>query len=163
MYKIVTCNCKRYCLNQLEINDTYSFFFNDYRCFMDHEVVIVRCKLCPYNLVGFARNYFLSISCSCAKSHRFTACHHCVNLRSSLNSETIKICTKKEDLPDEFVPIEINRYISRQTLFFSIQRKKAKLTFLLIRLIGAIFSTQKKPCEYFLYLHFYIFRIKKSR
>ena len=160
MYKIVTCNCKRYCLNQLEINDTYSFFFNDYRCFMDHEVVIVRCKLCPYNLVGFARNYFLSISCSCAKSHRFTACHHCVNLRSSLNSETIKIFIKKEDLPDEFVLTGINKYLERYITgdpIFPNQRKKAKLTFLLISLIGVNFSTQKKPCEYF-----YIFSIKKK-
>ena len=106
---------------------------------------IMRLSLLGVNYAGFARNYFLSISYSCTKSQRFTACHHCVNLRSSLNSETIKICIKKEDLPDEFVSIEINRYISRQTLFFSIQRKKAKLTFLLISL---------KLCEYFLYFKY---------
>ena len=85
-----------------------------------------------------------------------------MHLRGSLNSETIKICIKKEDLPDEFVPNVINKYLERNTKadpIFFIQRKKAKLTFLLIRLIAAIFSTQEKPCEYFLY--FYIFRTKK--
>ena len=132
MHKIVTCNCKRQRLDQLDINYIYSFLFNDCCCFMYHEVVVVRCKLCPYSLVGFARNYFSSISCSCAKSHRFTACHHCVNLRSSLNSETIKICIKKEDLPDEFVPIGINknleRYIKAHLIFFY-SNEKGKINF----------------------------------
>ena len=94
MYKIVTCNCKRYRLAQLDINHTYSFLFDDCLCFTDHEVVVVKCKIYPYNLVGFARNYFASVSCSCVKLDKDTACHHCINLRSSLNSETIKICLK---------------------------------------------------------------------
>ena len=50
--------------------------------------------MCPYGLVSFARNCFASISCSCVKSNKDTVCHHCVNLRNSLNMETKKICLK---------------------------------------------------------------------
>ena len=117
---------------QLDINYTYSFLFNDYRCFMDYEVVVVRCKLCPYNLIGFARNYFSSISCSCTKSHRFTACHHCVNLRSSLNLETIKICMKKEDSLNEFVLIGVNKYLERYIKadpIFLYSKEESKINF----------------------------------
>ena len=53
MYKIVTCNCKRYRLDQLDINYTYSFLFNDCGCSTDHKVFAVEYKICPYNLVGF--------------------------------------------------------------------------------------------------------------
>ena len=61
MYKFVTCNCKRYRLDQLEINYTYSFSFEECHCQTDHKIFVVRCKIHPYNLVGFARNYFASI------------------------------------------------------------------------------------------------------
>ena len=89
------CNCKRYRLDQLKINYTYSFFFEDCHCQTDYKMFVVRCKICPYNLVGFGRNYFASISYSYVKSSKDTVCNHCLNLRKCLNVETIKIYFKK--------------------------------------------------------------------
>ena len=114
MYKILTCNCKRSRLDQLEINYTYSFFFEDCHCSTNHEIFGVRGKIYPYNLVGFARNDFASFSCSCVKLNKDTVCHHCVNLRNNLNVETIKICLKKEDMLDEFELINYFYYSKEQ-------------------------------------------------
>lgn len=113
MYKIETCNCERYRLNQLEINYTYSFFFEDCHCPTGHEMFVFRCKISPYNLLSFARNHFASISCSCVKSNKDTVYYHCVNLSNSLNVETIKMCLKKEDLPGNSELININKYLGK--------------------------------------------------
>ena len=39
------------------------------------------------------------------------ACCHCKRARYALNTDTIKICLKKEDLPKEFKLVEINKYL----------------------------------------------------
>lgn len=39
MYKIVTCNCKRYHLDQLNITYTYSLFFDNCLCSTEHDIL----------------------------------------------------------------------------------------------------------------------------
>ena len=39
------------------------------------------------------------------------ACCHCKRVRYALNTDTIKICLKKEDLLREFKLVEINKYL----------------------------------------------------
>ena len=91
MYKIVTCNCKRYRLDQLNITYTYSLFFDNCLCSTEHDILAIKYKVFLYNLVGFARNYFASICCSCVNLNKDMVCFHCTNLVNASNSETIKI------------------------------------------------------------------------
>ena len=47
----------------------------------------------------------------CIHLDKNLACCHCKRVRYALNTDTIKICLKKEDLPKEFKLVEINKYL----------------------------------------------------
>ena len=107
------CSCNRFRLNQLNINHTYSYLFDNCNCSEDHKMFAIVSQICLYNLFGFARNYFSSICCSCVHLKKNMVCCHCKRLRNALNSDTIKLFLKKEDLPSEFKLIEINKYLEK--------------------------------------------------
>ena len=116
------CSCNRFCLNQLNINYTYSYLFDDCNCSKDHKVFAIVCKICLYNFSGIARNYFSYICCSCVHLNKNMVCCHCKRLRNALNSDTIKLRLKKEDLPSEFKLVEINKclekYLKADPIFY---------------------------------------------
>ena len=89
MFKILMHKCNRYRLDQLDVQYTYSFIFDDCSCSSDHEFFAVECKQnCrPYNLTGFAGNYFFSICCSCSDIDKDSIWFHCKRLRYSLNND----------------------------------------------------------------------------
>ena len=107
------CTCNRYHLDQLNINCNYSYAFDNCNCSEDHEIFAVRCEICPYNLVSFARNYFSSIGCSCLHVNKNIACVHCKRLRNALNFDTLNLFLKKEDLPREFKLVEIDKHFGK--------------------------------------------------
>ena len=107
------CTCNRYCLDQLNINYTYSYAFDDCNCSEDHELFAIKCENCLYNLTDFGKNYFASICCTCVRWNRNLACCHCRRLRYALNPDTIKVCLKKGDELKEFKLIEINKYLEK--------------------------------------------------
>ena len=98
MFKILMCNCNRYRFDQLGVDYTYSFVFDDCRCSSYHEIFVLRCEQnCrPYNMSGFPGNYFSSICCSCAEIDKDRICVHCKRIRYSLNNDTIKLYLKKK-------------------------------------------------------------------
>ena len=143
------CNCYRYRLDQLDICYTYSFTFDDCGCSSDHEKFVLRCRqnFRPYNMS--------SICCSCADLNKDTICIHCKRLRYSLNNDTKRVCLKKEDLPEKFKLIKIDNYLKKYISadrIFSFLMRTMKLNHLWIRLIGMIFSAEKKPCKYYVLL-----------
>ena len=101
------CNCSGHCFDQLGISYTfclsYSFAFDDCRYSSDHEIFVLRCKQnsCPYNMSGFLGSYISLICCGCAELDQDRICIHCKRLRNSLNNDTIKVCLKKEDMPQD--------------------------------------------------------------
>ena len=143
------CICNRYRLDQLNLNYTYPYLFDDCNCFEEHEIFAIKCKVCLYNLTAFGRNYFSFICCSCVHLNKNLAFCHCKRLRYALNTDTIKICLKKEDLPREFKLVEINKYLEHlqvDPIFYHSKskkkiksRKKIKSNCPLALLIGAIF------------------------
>ena len=57
---------------------TYNFSFDDCSChFTDHEIFVIRSKYCPYNVTGFAINYFANIHCLCVNTDKDEVCKHC--------------------------------------------------------------------------------------
>ena len=133
MYKILLCICNRYRLDQPNIDYTYSFLFDDYKCFEDHEIFVVRYQMCLYNLVGFMINYFSSIWCGCVYFNKNVVCVHCKRLRDALNSNTTKVCLKKKDVPKGFKLIEINKYLEKHLragpiFYYSEEENQIKLS-----------------------------------
>lgn len=92
MFKILMCSCNRFRLDQLDINYTYVYTFDDCRCDVEHKVFALKCSICKYNLVGFARNNFASIDCFCIDKEKDDVCLHCECLAVALNRDTIKVC-----------------------------------------------------------------------
>ena len=118
MYKILVCTCNRIRLDQLNINHTYSYAFDDCNCSEDHEIFAIKCENCLYNLTGFGRNYFASISCTCVRWNKNLACCHCRRLRYVLK---------------EFKLIEINKYFEKHLrvdliFCYSKEEKEIKLS-----------------------------------
>ena len=113
MFKILMWNCNKYRLDQLDVQYTYSFMFDDCNCSSDHEFFPVECKqICrPYNLTGFAGNYFFSICCSSPDIDKNWICFPCKRLIYSLNNDTIKVCLTKENLPKEFKLMKLDNYL----------------------------------------------------
>ena len=111
MFKILTCNCNRRLLDWLDVKYIYSFLFDNCRCDEKHEVFATRCALCLHNLVGFGRNYFASIVCSCRHIPKNLVCGHCSSHEMNLNFSAMKICVAKKDLPKEMKLMEINKYL----------------------------------------------------
>ena len=85
MFKILMCSCNIFCLDQLDINYTYANTFGDCSCDVEHKVFALKCSICKYNLVGFARNYFASIYCFCIDKEKDAVCLHCKRLAVALN------------------------------------------------------------------------------
>lgn len=112
MYKILTCNCVRKCIAQLGINFSSSFWFENCNCSSDHKIFVTRCTWCLYNIVGFCRNYFASMTCcSCYQEEKDLVCKHSAKLQHDLNFNTIKICIRKEDIPKDFKIWQIDSYL----------------------------------------------------
>ena len=127
------CSCNRYRLDQLNINYTYSYQFDDCNCSEDHEIFAIKCENCLYNLTGFWRNYFASICCTWVCWNENLACCHCRSLRYALNTDTIKVCLKKEDVLKEFKLIEINKYLEKHLradpiFYYSKEENEIKLS-----------------------------------
>ena len=133
MYKILMCSCNRYRLDQQNIDFTYSYLFDDCKCFEDHKIFILRCRMSLYNLVDFTMNYFSSICCDYVYLNKNVVCVHCKRLRDALNSSKTKVCLKKEDVPKEFKLIEINKYLKRHlrvdlVFYYSKEENQIKLS-----------------------------------
>ena len=111
MYEILTCHCKRYRLDQLNVNYTYGYPFSDFHCSGEHKVFAAKCNDCRYNLVGFSRNYFASVICSCYQTGRNFVCRHCRQLLHDLNFNKMKVCLNEKDVPKEFELLEIDKYL----------------------------------------------------
>ena len=107
------CSSNRYCLDQQNIDYNYSYLFDDCKCFKNHEIFVARCQMCLYNLFGFMMDYFSSICCGCVYLNKNMVCVHYKRLRDALNSNTTKVCLKREDVPKEFTLIEINKYLEK--------------------------------------------------
>ena len=127
------CSCNRYRPDQQNINYTYSYLFDDCKCFEDHEMFVVRCQMCLYNLVGFMMNYFSSICCGCVFLNKNVVCVYCKRLKDSLNSNTTNVCLKKEDVPREFKLIKINKYLEKHIradpiFYYSKEENQIKLS-----------------------------------
>ena len=159
MYKIAMFSCERDRLDQLNVDYKYVFSFDDCLCNTKCEVFTIRCKICRYNVVGFARNYFASVVCSCYQTDKNLICSHCKQLLHALNFSTLKVCIKERDLPKEFDVMEIDNYLTTfwQIDNFFIRKKIIILWYLLTRLIGEIFLKIRKRCNNFL-----IFSSKKK-
>ena len=115
MFKILTRNCNRHHLDQLEVPFTYSFTLDDCRCSSDHKIFLLRCKqnCSPYNLTDFVRNCFSPVCCSCPDIDKDVICIHYRRLRYSLNNDTIKVCLRKENILKEFKLIKIHNYLEK--------------------------------------------------
>ena len=106
MFKILMFNCNRYRFDQLGVDYTYSFAFDDCRYSSYHEISVLRCKQnCrPHNMSGFPGNYFSSICCSCAEIDKD---------KTLLKFYKNKTLLKKKDLPKEFELIKIDNYLQK--------------------------------------------------
>ena len=111
MIKILTCHCKRNCLDQLNVNYAHAYSFDDCRCSGEHKVFATKCNECRYNLVGFVRNYFASVVCYCYRTDRNAMCSHCKQLLYDLNFNTMKVCLSERDVPKEFKLLETDKYL----------------------------------------------------
>lgn len=97
MYKTAMCNCKKDYLDQLNVDYKYTFSLNDCLCNTEHKVFAIRCKICRYNIIGFARNYFVSVVRSHDQTNENLICSHCKQLLHALNFSTLKVCIKETD------------------------------------------------------------------
>ena len=147
------CYCKRYQLDQLDVPYTYSFVFYDCKCSPKQKFFALECKqnCCPYNLAGFAGNYFFSICCSCPDIDKDQICVHCRRLTYSLNNDTIKVCLKKENLPREFKLIKLDNYLRKNInadphFFFCKEDNEIKATLDSPDCIN--FFKEKRLCKY---------------
>ena len=92
MYEILMYICNRYRLDQLNINYTYSFLFDDCNCSEEHEIFTIKCEVYLSDLTAFGRDYFSFIYCNCVHLNKNLVLCHCKRLRYALNTDTIKTC-----------------------------------------------------------------------
>ena len=161
MFKFSMSNCNRCLLDQLVVYYTHSFIFDACNCSSDHEIfaLIWEQNCCPYNLTGFARNYFSSVCCSCPDIDKDGICTHCTSLRYSLNNDTIEVCLRKENIPTEFKLIKINNYLQKYVnadphFFFSEEDEDIKATLNLPDWNN--FSVEKKLCKTLVHFSFLV-------
>lgn len=66
------------------------------------------CKNCPYNSVGFERNYFAATKCCCFSTKYYQCCECCAKLRNSFNYKVRKAFVRGDvkKIPYEIIPIE---------------------------------------------------------
>ena len=80
------------------------------------------------------------------------ACCHCRSLRYALNTDTIKVCLKKEDVLKEFKLIEINKYLEkhlRANPIFHYAKEVNEIKLSIDSLDWGDFFMIKKLCELF--------------
>ena len=56
------CDCNRLKLYEQGTEHESSLYFDGCLCQPDHEVFEIKCEDCRYNVYGFARNYFTSVT-----------------------------------------------------------------------------------------------------
>ena len=83
--------------------------FDDCGCETEHRIVATVCSIHKLNLIGFARNYFASVTCSCRNLDRNEICKHCKCLQEALNTKVRKICLEKENLPKDFKYFDVHK------------------------------------------------------
>ena len=80
-YKILTRIHSKQWFEKKCISFTRSFSFDDCAChFDDHEIFVIRFEYCLYNVIGFPRNYFTNVRCSCVETDKDEVCKHCKQL-----------------------------------------------------------------------------------
>ena len=125
--KTLTCHCKRNHLDQLNVNYTYTYSFDDCLCSGEHKVLATKCNECQDNLVGFARNYFASVVCYCYRTDRTLVCRHCKQLLYDLNFNMLKVCLSERDMLKEFKLLETDKYLETclkdDPIFFYLREK----------------------------------------
>ena len=131
------CSCERDCLDNLNVDYKYAFSFDDFLCNTEHKVFTIRCKICRYNVSGFARNYFASAVCSCYQTDKNLICTLCKQLLHALNFSM-------KDLPKEFDLMEIFGNVPESGPIFFIRKKIIILWYPLTRLIGEFFFENKE-------------------
>ena len=126
MFKILMCDCNRLKLSQRNIQYESSLFFYDCSCKAGYEIFAIKCE----NFIGFPRNYFASVTCSCKHIVRNLICSHCRRLGYSLNRCVRNICLKPQDLPKDFHLMEIDKYLKmplKSGLFFHCSKEENKI------------------------------------
>ena len=118
IYKILTCLHKKQWFERKNINFSYSFSFDDCNCiYVDHEIFLIRCEYCLYNVIGFARNYFTSAKCLCVQTDKDEVCKHCKQLAHSINFSVMKHCVNSRNVKKEFMEeitfMKINNYLEK--------------------------------------------------
>ena len=127
MFKIIMCDCNKSNLSERNIQYESSLFFYDCSGKAEHEIFVIKCENCRYNVINFARNYYSSITWSCKHIGRNLICSHCRRLAYSLNRCVKKNCLKPQDVPKDFHLMEINKYLKMHlTYFFTTQKKRIK-------------------------------------
>ena len=120
------------------INFSHSRSFDDcsYR-YADHEIYVIRCKYCPYNVSGFARNFLASVQCSCVEADKDEVCQHCKQLAHSINFLVMKFCVNSRDVKKEFTEemnfMKVNHYLEKvlkgcPIFYFSKEKKKVLIS-----------------------------------
>ena len=84
--------------------------FGDCKRPFEHTVVATICLLHKLKLIGFARNYFASVTCSSKKIERNEICKHCKALEAALDTKFRKVCVKEEDLAKDFKYYHFHKY-----------------------------------------------------
>ena len=127
MFKILMCDCNRLKLSERNIQYNLSLFFYDCSCKAEHEIFAIKCENCSYNIIGFARNCFASITCSCKHIGRNLIYSHCRRLVYSINR---CFCLKPQDVPKGIHLMEIDKYLKihlKSDLFFHYSKEENKI------------------------------------
>ena len=117
------------------ISFTQSFSFDDCACrFADHEIFVTRCEYCLKNVIGFSRNYFTSVQCSCVETDKDEVCKHCKQLAHSINFSVMKLCVNSRDVKKEFMEemnfMKIKHYLEKflkGSLIFYFSKEKNRV------------------------------------
>ena len=78
---------------------------------------VIRCECCLYNVIGFARNCFTRVQCSCVETDKDEVYKHCKQLAHSINFSVLKLCINSRDIKKEFMEemnfMKINHYLEK--------------------------------------------------
>ena len=138
IYKTLTFIHHKQWFERKNINFSHSRSFDDcsYR-YADHEIYVIRCKYCPYNVSGFARNFLASVQCSCVEADKDEVCQHCKQLAHSINFSVMKFCVNSRDVKKEFTEemnfMKVNHYLEKvlkgcPIFYFSKEKKKVLIS-----------------------------------
>ena len=130
MFKILMCDDNRLKLSERNIQYESSLFFYDCLCKAEQKILAIKCENCRYNVIGFARNYFATITCSCKHIVRNLICSHCRWLTYSLNRCARRTCLKPQDVSKNFHLMETDKYLKmhlKPDLFFHYSKEENKI------------------------------------